>query len=204
MYFHPHSREPYFLYKCLTVGSSWQCCCLLLGFQHFFFPPSDWELHLQSLLHEAATEQGENTSLWWREKRKRMSDSKQRRWIQVSSSPPALMETSRCCLAAEVRRCTHSSSSKRTHTHLFWEWQLQMPSETLFLPPAAGPLAGPDAHPSGTASSLWACRGLLPLHVFSRGSSVAALQVLPVKLGQQSPSREAGLLPIFSHPTASP
>lgn len=38
MYFHPHSREPYFLYKCLTVGSSWQCCCLLLGFQHFFSP----------------------------------------------------------------------------------------------------------------------------------------------------------------------
>lgn len=112
------------------------------------------------------------------------------------------LEKSCCCLVAEVKRCTRSSSGK--HTNISSE--------------SGSFRCFPKLSPSYQQQVHWQAQMLIfqapPAHfelaegrclcMSSSEVPLAALQVLPVKLGQQPPGREAGLLPIFSHPTASP
>lgn len=187
MYFHPNSREPYFLYKFLMLGplGNAVACCLAFNASFFFFflPPLPLETFTFTAYYRKL--------LQARAKRKCFGD----RAARTERKRSILMEKRHQCLAAEVRR--HACSFTNT------------PPPALDV--ARNALLAASSGSAGQTLILRAppasfeLRGLLPLHVFGRGSSVAVLQVLPVELGLPSPGGEVGLLPAFSpHPTASP
>lgn len=125
MYFHPNSREPYFLYKFLMLGplGNAVACCLAFNASFFFFfsllfhwKPSPSQLTTESYSKPGQKEnvsvieqqgQRENEASWW----KSAISASQLRWGDTLAPSP-------------------------THLPLLWMWP-----EMLSSPPAAGLLA---------------------------------------------------------------
>lgn len=124
MYFHPNSREPYFLYKFLMLGplGNAVACCLAFNASFFFFSllfhwkPSPSQLTAESYSKPGQKEnvsvieqqgQRENEASWW----KSAISASQLRWGDTLAPSP-------------------------THLPLLWMWP-----EMLSSPPAAGLLA---------------------------------------------------------------
>lgn len=123
MYFHPNSRQPYFLYKFLTLGPLGNdvACCLAFNTSFFFSLLFHWKPSPSELTAESNSKPGQ---------KKICFGDKAARTERKRS---VLTEKSRQCLAAEVRR--HARSFTNTHP------LLRMRPQMLSSPPAAGLLA---------------------------------------------------------------
>lgn len=108
VYFHLNSRENCFPYNFFNSRPPWQCCCLLLGFQHFFWffmetfsfrPYCRKPVQDRAEIHFCA-------GVVSKEKKKpRRQVSHESEGKTGIPGIPALMEKRCHCLAAEV--CTH-------------------------------------------------------------------------------------------------
>lgn len=118
VYFHLNSRKTCFPSKFFNSRPPWQCCCLLLGFEHlfwFFMETISFRLCCRKPGQDRAEIHFCARLVSTEKKNPRRQVSKGRTGIP---GIPTLMEKRCHCLAAEV--CTHSSllNQSTEHTHI--------------------------------------------------------------------------------------
>lgn len=120
MHFHLNSRETCFPYKFFNSRPHWQCCCLLLGFQHFFWffmEPFSFRPYCRKPVQDRAKKKISVLVV-------SMERNKPRRQVSHVSEGrtgipgiPALMEKRCHCLAAEMHATGSLLNQSIEHAH---------------------------------------------------------------------------------------
>lgn len=154
VYFHLNSRETHFPYKFFNSRPPWQCCCLLLGFQHFFWffmqtfsfrpycrkPVQDRaEIHFCARLVSTERKNQEDKSVMW---------------VRVGQASLAFQPWWKRDVTALQLRCAHTSSLLNQSTeHEHAPSQKNSSRCILKYPPCLQQqVRWADTHPLGTTS----------------------------------------------------